>query len=976
MIDALKPKQDRQREVPFTGKSSEEVFWVGIGASAGGLEAIRSFAREISADHSVIYIIAQHMAPHHKSLLTEIINRETDLDVREITNQLTPTSGCIYITPPNHDVVIEGGVIFINRLDRQHASPKPSVDVMLSSLAKDQKDQAIGVIFSGTGSDGAKGMIDIHKHGGLCIAQDEHTSKYLGMPQAAFETGVVDLVISPEELGAQFELLLKRPRDLSSLAPKPINSDGLAELNELLYQQTRVDFSDYKLGTVQRRIDRRMAAIGAENLSDYIDTARRSPLEVNELFKDLLITVTSFFRDPGEFEGLKTHINRMVAEDPGTIRRIWIAGVATGEEAYTIAMLFAEAFGGLRKLANAQFQIFATDIDEEAIEIARKGYYGETSLVAVPDEFIKQYFDPAPGGFTIRKLLREKLVFSVHNVATDPPFLSLDLVSCRNLLIYFQSSLQATVFERFHFSLKDNGLLFLGKSEAVVASQSLFKPALPEKHLFLQRPGFKRRIRKQSNVIPANVARKKLVGQSIAKDVNAEVVTKQLETLISALGPNAVIVDDNLNIVNVYGELDYFSGLTPGVTPTPSISSLVKKPWSRDIQVAVPGVFRKRVMYDGLTRQDPNDERLMSRVQVFPLGDGKQAEKLALITFKLWRSENLQASGGALSDENKKITLEQTIEELTRELDISKTNLQTTVEELESTNEELQALVEELQSSNEELQSTNEELETSNEELQSSNEELSTVNEELQVSSGQLNAVNQSLLSVLENVYTPMLVVDKNLNIINASQSAIDLFQVDLMIGEPSVVHCSLPAGLPDIAPMILTAFASREEARHEIMGESMSMSLSVTPFYNVTDDILGAIVQLVDNTMTVARVQDEYNALLDCMPFYVLETDVRGEIHQINQNFCKALGLEKSVAMGENYFDLLHSEYREEYAAKVRVVIDDHKPVVGMEENLRFADGKEMDLRISLIPICADGGLTKGNAGYRVLTIAELTNH
>jgi len=408
MNDLIVPKPDASREGQKTSAPTKAVFWVGIGASAGGLEAIRTFVREVSAEHSAIYIVAQHMAPHHKSLLTEIIGRETALNVVELTNETTPSVGSMYITPPNHDVEVRDGVIYIKSLSRQHASPKPSVDVMLSSLAVDQKDRAIGIIFSGTGSDGSNGILDIHKHGGLCVAQDEHSSKYLGMPQSALETGVVDLVISPEELGTQFELLMQQPRDLSSLAPRPMNTDGLAELNSLLFQQTRVDFSNYKMGTVQRRINRRIA----------------SPLEVNELFKDLLITVTSFFRDPGEFEGLKAHITRMVQEQPGATRRIWIAGVATGEEAYTIAMLFAEAFGGLRNIGNAKFQIFATDIDEEAIEIARKGYYDETALVAVPENFVKQYFDPMPGGFTIRKLLREKLVFSVHNVATDPGFFS------------------------------------------------------------------------------------------------------------------------------------------------------------------------------------------------------------------------------------------------------------------------------------------------------------------------------------------------------------------------------------------------------------------------------------------------------------------------------------------------------------------------------------------------------------------------
>ncbi len=825
------------------------VFWVGIGSSAGGLEAIRGFVRELGLFHKAVYIVAQHMAPFHKSLLSEIIGRETELPVVEVTEDLSPQIGTVYITAPNHDVVVEGDRILLRPPSKQPAAPKPSVDVLFASLAKAKGEFAVGAVFSGTGSDGAQGIAKIREHGGITIAQDEHSSKYPGMPQAAIETGMVDLVMTPEDMGKNFSVITHLPRDFSSLTPKPLDSDRIAELNRLLYDHTGVDFSNYKLGTFQRRVDRRIAAVAAASLEEYVNIASSDPDELTLLFNDLLIVVTSFFRDPGEFDGLKRHIHKIVEKDQSSVKRLWIAGVATGEEAYTIAILFAEIYGGLKKAGAGLFQIFATDLNEEAIKTARRGFYPQTSMVEVPEAYINQYFEPAPGGYVVRKVLREKIVFSTHNVATDPPFLNLDLISCRNLLIYFQSSLQAQVFERFHYALKDNGLLFLGKSEDVIAAQSLFKPAAPEKHLFYQRAGFKRRISQSS---AGGVAPKAAEPDTFRqyREKSSESISNRLESLIEALGPDAVLVNEAQNIVKVYGNLDDFTGLSANGRLSPSISSLIKTPWSQDIRIALPGVFRKSRMYEGMTRELTPNSGLFNRVVIYPMHDKSTADNLALVVFKSW--EGTHTSGGKTKSPHESAEREQIIEDLTRELDIHKINLQTVVEELETSNEELQALNEELQSSNEELQSSNEELETSNEELQSTNEELSTVNDELQVNSLQLNSINQSMRSVLEHIHTPMLDVDKNLYILNASQSAIKTFSIDKLIGEPNVVNCTMPAGLPPLQPLISDAFVKRRPMEKKISSNEHRLSLTITPYFDSTDEILGAIIQIIDNTDTV----------------------------------------------------------------------------------------------------------------------------
>lgn len=942
---------------------NQPVFWVGIGSSAGGLEAIRGFVRELSPTHNAIYIVAQHMAPYHKSLLSEIIGRETELPVVEVSDDLVPQVGTVYITPPNHDVVVEGDRIILRPPSKQPASPKPSVDVLFKSLALAKEEFAVGAILSGTGSDGAHGIVAIRENGGITVAQDEHSAKYPGMPQAAMETGMVDLIVSPEELGKQFGVITALPRDFSSLTPKPLNSDGISELNRLLYDHSKVDFSNYKLGTFQRRVDRRIAACAAGSLDDYVAIAAEDPEELTLLFNDLLIVVTSFFRDPAEFEGLKRHIAAMFTEKPSAIKRIWIAGVATGEEAYTIAILFAEIYGGLKKASAASFQIFATDLNQEAISVARRGFYPQTSMVEMPEAYIDQYFEPAPGGYVVRKVLREKIVFSVHNVATDPPFLNLDLISCRNLLIYFQSTLQAQVFERFHYALKDNGLLFLGKSEDVIAAQSLFKQAAPEKHIFYQRAGFKRRITQSSAGAAPKQADSDVFRQHHEK--STESISNRMDSLIEGLGPNAVLVNEAQNIVKVFGNLDNFTGLSANGRLSPSISSLIKKPWNQDIRVALPGVFRKSRVYEGMTREDPPDSGVFTRVIIYPMHDKSTADHLALVVFKVWEgthTSNRRSDSSPASSEH-----EQTIEELTRELDISKTNLQIMVEELETSNEELQALNEELQSSNEELQSTNEELETSNEELQSTNEELSTVNEELQVNSQQLNAMNQSMRTVLDHVNTPMLDVDKQLYIVNASQSAVTAFNIDKLNGEPNVTNCVMPPGLPPLQPLISDAFVKRETIIKEISSSGHRISLTITPYFNTSDEILGAIVQVIDNTDTVKKVEYQYNSMLDNMPYFVLETSNEGEIIHANENFSQLVGMSKTDLVGADFYSLLHPEYRRSMIAADKSVTIEGRTVFDHSGYVKFSDGHVVGLRMTKIPI-----IPPDSDVYRVLTIAE----
>ena len=894
---------------------SMPLHWVGIGASAGGLEALRSLVRNLPGDLSATFVVAQHMAPHHRSLLSEIIARETMLAVLDVTDDLSPRAGVVYVTPPNTDVVVRDGRIRLEPLGNERKVPKPSVDRFFESLAAERGAHAIGVVLSGTGRDGARGIRAIRARGGITIAQDEHSAKYAGMPVAAQDTGEVDLVLTPEEIGRGFAQLTANPRDLDPLRTETAAPDALTELVRLLCRQTKVDFSYYKIATLRRRVERRMAAVEAPTIEDYVGIARRSPDEVDNLFRDMMITVTSFFRDPGEFELLRRHVGELLETRRGAGLRIWVPGVATGEEVYSIAMLLAEALGGLKAFVDARVQIFATDIDEEALGIARRGFYAEASLAALDPALVEEYFDGEPGGCTVRKAIREKIVFSLHDVARDPPFINLDLVSCRNLLIYFQSELQRQVFDRFHYALRDEALLFLGKSETVGSASELFVASPDERHIFRQRASRERRIESAAPAgRPATGRPRPKVAETVsARELGA--VSSQLESLIRAIGPNALLVGEDARLLEVYGDVNGYVGLASGSLVDTSVTSLLREPWAQDIRIAVPAVIRTGTLYEGVTRIDAADPGRRDRLLVYPMSDEVQNRRMALVVFRSWR-EAPPAEPCADEAEEGNAFWQVRVAELTRDLEIAKNNLQTTVEELETSNEELQSVNEELQSSNEELQSTNEELETSGEELQSTNEELSTVNEELSVNAQRLQSVIESQRSILDNVLTPMIVLDRRLCVVDASLSAAECFRLPPDIVEPHLSRCLLPSGFPDLEEVVGDALSRQDTLVRQVNAATVNATLSVAPYYGSAGEISGVIVQVSDNAEAIGGIRRELEMIFAHTPAALVLCESDGRVVNANARACEWLGIDLGGYAGV--------DVRERLPARVHPRLDD----------------------------------------------------
>lgn len=445
-------------------KPTDDFAIVGVGASAGGLEALRPLLAGLPDDVGVAYVIAQHLDPKHSSALVELLARGTPLRVSEIQDGMTVQRNEIYITPPDRNAVFNHGVLHLSRPTTSFG-PKPSVDMLFISLAEGCRERGVGIVLSGTGSDGAHGVRSIRANGGITLAQDPSTAKYDGMPGAAIATNCVDLVLPPEKMGAELRHVLERPPMLAP-TPKEGARGSLERVFSLLLEQTGCDFSGYKPSTISRRIQRRMVTKKVAELQDYVALLQRSPDEVKLLFRDVLISVTEFFRDPDVFKALQRTFSQIVAgKKKGDDIRIWVPGCASGEEAYTVAILLADALGD--RISGLNIQIFATDIDEEALLLGRYCHYPPAAVASLPKDLVDRYFVHSDGGFAVAKRIRDLVIFAKHDLVKDPPFSHLDFISCRNVLIYFNTKLQERVVAMFHYALESGGYLLLGKSESV-----------------------------------------------------------------------------------------------------------------------------------------------------------------------------------------------------------------------------------------------------------------------------------------------------------------------------------------------------------------------------------------------------------------------------------------------------------------------------------------------------------------------------
>jgi two-component system CheB/CheR fusion protein len=740
----------------------EDFYIVGMGASAGGLEAFEKFFANMPSDTNMAFVLVPHLDPTHVSIMPELLQKHTRLQVAQAEDGMVVQPGRVYMIEPNRDLAIFNGTLQLMEPRRMGGLRMP-IDYFFRSLAQDQKDRAICVILSGMGTDGTLGLRAIKGELGMAMVQDADSAKYDGMPRSAIATGLADFVSPPEKMPAQLIDYTDRASRRAALEIPPVEekaSDALAKIFILLRDQTGHDFSAYKKTTIFRRIERRLDVHRLDDITRYLKYLQQTPLELNLLFKELLIGVTNFFRDPKAFEALKEKVlPEMLKNQPdGHGLRVWIPGCSSGEEAYSVGMIIRECTKQLNR--NLNVQIFATDIDAEAIETARTGIYPGSISTDVSQGRLKQFFTRHDSSYQINKEIRETCIFAVQDVIKDPPFTKLDLLCCRNLLIYMEAELQKKLLPIFHYALKPEGFLFLGTSETVGGFRDLFSTVEKKWKIYRRRESAAAMHRLVE--LPVRVEREP--GLPAPAKALPDLTLAQLaqRTLLDEYAPPSVIIDDNGTMHYIHGRTGKYLEPAPGEVKC-NILDMARE----GLRVELPAAMRKvmaekrDITYEGL-RVKGNGSVQEINLTVKPLDMSRTTPGLMMVVFEDVPSPPKEEPVKAKRPTTKR-KAEQRIEELEKELDITKENLQITIEEMETSNEELKSSNEELQSTNEELQSTNEELETSKEELQSVNEELMTVNSELEGKIAELSEASNDMKNLLESTEVPSVFLDNDL---------------------------------------------------------------------------------------------------------------------------------------------------------------------------------------------------------------------
>ena len=886
---------------------------VGIGASAGGLEAFEEFFNNMPSDSGMAFVLVPHLDPSHSSILPELLKRNTTMMVSQAADGMKVEPNRVYIIPPNKDMAIFHGTLQLTALEKTSRGLRMPIDAFLRSLADDQGEMAICIILSGSGSDGSMGLRAVHAAGGMSMVQELSTAKYDGMPRSAIDTNLVDFILPASKMAEQLtaygkKISVKRPRPVSPIAAP----SSIQKIMMVLRSQTGHDFSSYKKSTVLRRIERRMNVHNIEDPGLYVRYLQEHKEEVRLLFKELLITVTSFFRDREAFEILRKKIWPRLLEgksDECTLR-LWVPGCSTGEEAFSIGITLREYLSEAKR--ECKVQIFGTDIDEEAINKARSGTYPDNIAIDISPERLRRFFSKEEGTYRVKKDIREMIVFAVQNVIKDAPFTKLDLVSCRNFLIYVEPELQNRLVPLFHYSLRPGGILFLGSSESVGRFSDLFAP-LDKKWKFFESKGTSPA---QAIVAlpwaPEFTVRGAGEDEKKVKKPGISELTQRL--LLNTFAPPTVVVDSKGEILYIHGQTGKY--LEPAAGPANlNLLNMTREGLRFELRSALHNVVakKKEVRYNGL-KVKANGGEFEVNLIIRPLLDAEGMQNLILVTFEEPPSVILKQP--TVKERRSSGRYQRRLEDLDQELMHTKETLQTTVEEMQSSNEELKSANEELQSTNEELQSTNEELETSKEELQSVNEELVTVNSELQAKIEQLSRTENDMKAVLNSIRIGALFLDQHKNIKRFTNEVVKFFSlIPTDVGRPvSDIRFNLKYdSLVQDAERVLETLQNRELEIESEDGRWYWMR--IMPTRSSEEVIDGLVITFTDISM-VKKSQEEISrfqlasaqlteGMLNIMrrPLAVLDENLR--VFSTNQSFNRTFQLTEGEAKGRKLFDL-----------------------------------------------------------------------
>jgi two-component system CheB/CheR fusion protein len=884
---------------------------IGLGASAGGLEAFEQFFRHVAPNCGMAFVLVSHLDPGHASMLTEILQRITTMPVVEVQDQMAVAPNQVYVIPPNRDMAIFHGALQLSVPAGPRGQRMP-IDSFLRSLAEEQGEKAICVILSGTGTDGTLGLRAIHGTGGVSFVQDPSTAKYDGMPTSAVWSGLATYVLPVEKMPEQLMTYAKTLFE-KKIKPAPLVSAATSALNKimlLLRSRTGHDFSLYKQSTIHRRIERRMTVHSIENTDTYARYLQEHPQEVQLLFKELLINVTNFFRDPEPFAVLKTDILPQLFEHKpeNYTFRIWVPGCATGEEAYSIAILFSEYMDDSKQ--EFKVQIYSTDIDKDSIAQARSGVYPTNIVIDVSPERLRRFFVKEETGYRVKKEIREMVIFATQNVIKDPPFTKLDLVSCRNLLIYLEPELQNRLITVFHYALKPDGILFLSPSESIGSHLDLFKP-INKKWKFFQA---KASISSTRAVVAGGISLSgdqtgRGLGEAVkkVKETNFAELTKRV--LLQSYAPPSVVTDEKGNILYVHGDTGKYLRPAPGQASL-NVIEMAREELQLEMRTAVHNAAtqKKQVVYNDLAVKTNGGSQGVNLI-VRPLTESDTTQTLLIVCFQdVYPQEQkkpTRAKSPVRQEQSKRM------EELEQELAYTKENLQATIEELQASNEELKSTNEELQSANEELQSTNEEIQTSKEELQSVNEELMTVNAELQEKIEQLAGMQNDMKNLLDNTNIGIIFLDEHLAIKRFTREAAKAYRlVASDIGRPLGDIKSDLEGEDLIveARAVLDSLVPREK-QVQTTGNEWCL-VRIMPYWTLENVIGGVVLTFTDITRLkeaeAARVARDYaENVVDTIrePLIILDGDLK--VVSASRSFFQNFSVSPQETAGCYLYDL-----------------------------------------------------------------------
>lgn len=887
-----------------------------LGSSAGGLAALQEFLGHLPTAEGCALIVAQHLDPERASALVEILARATTIPVLEASDGVPLASGAIYVVPPNVQATVRGGVLRLGSTAQQPS--RHSIDRLLTSVAQDAGEHAVAVILSGTGSDGSEGTEAVRQMGGMTFAQTEESAQFADMPRHAVETGCVDRVLGPAAIAKELNRLTHAEsiRRLPSPADPPAEHDPIdvGRALDLVQSVTGLDLGCMNASHVERRIARRALLSGLAHPAEYLALLAVSPAEVVNLKSDLLIGVTSFFRDPDAYAALRERAFPLLVDrrDPGDTIRIWVPGCATGEEVFSLGMALADFCEERR--TRVQFQIFGTDLNDAAIAASRAAVYREAALDGLPAGYASRFFKRVEHGFQIGRDLRERCVFAVHNVFTDPPLSRLDLISCRNLLIYAAPPFQQRLLSTFHFALKPGGVLFLGASESVGSGSDLFVTLDRRQRLFSRKSG--------PSQLPARRGRRPLEPitaglrafdspQRVTQDANRPSDAVE-DALLDHFAPkDFVVVDREFQILRFHGKVGRFLAPATGQASL-NLLRLVDEDLALDLRVllhqaSVPGAgeTRRSVVFRGAGREPSR-----ITIQAVPVPPHDESDGLVVVAF--WPEPDAPAAqaseepaaepGGAAARAN----------DLAEELTLTRELLRQVVDDQEVVRDDVNTANVELQSTNEELQTTIEELETAKEELQATNEELHTVNQELQVRNQELNQLNADLGNLLSSSEIPIVMLDGDLRVRRFTPSAVTLLRLSPQDVGRDIRDLRTSPDLDEVLPLLRDVLAGRDAPAVELHArDGRWYSARLLPYLDAENRIDGVVMALVDvdamrRSLAVATESRDYaRAVIDTVRSPLLELDAGLRVRMANPSFHETFATTPEKVVGHSLLEL-----------------------------------------------------------------------